>query len=65
MKSVLVIDDELQICESINMILEYEGYDVESTTSANDWLEKFSSKELNFLVKFVLSLIKLLSYMIK
>lgn len=47
MKSVLVIDDELQICESINMILEYEGYDVESTTSANEGLEKFSSKEFS------------------
>ena len=47
MKSVLVIDDELQICESINMILEYEGYNVESTTSANEGLEKFSSKEFS------------------
>ena len=47
MKSVLVIDDELQICESINMILEYEGYDVESAISANVGLEKFSSKEFS------------------
>ena len=47
MKSVLVIDDELQICESINMILEYEGYAVDSTTSANEGLEKFSSKEFS------------------
>lgn len=45
MKSVLIIDDELQICESINMILEYEGYDVEFTTSANEGLTKFSSKD--------------------
>jgi DNA-binding NtrC family response regulator len=45
MKSVLIIDDELQICESINMILEYEGYNVEFTTSANEGLEKFSSKD--------------------
>jgi DNA-binding NtrC family response regulator len=45
MKSVLIIDDELQICESINMILEYEGYDVEFTTSAIEGLEKFSSKD--------------------
>lgn len=45
MKSVLIIDDELQICESINMILEYEGYDVEFTTSANEGLAKFSSKD--------------------
>lgn len=45
MKSVLIIDDELQICESINMILEYEGYNVEYTTSANEGLSKFSSKD--------------------
>lgn len=45
MKSVLIIDDELQICESINMILEYEGYDVEFTTSAVEGLEKFASKD--------------------
>lgn len=45
MKSVLIIDDERQICESINMILEYEGYDVEFTTSANEGLTKFSSKD--------------------
>lgn len=47
MKSVLIIDDELQICESINMILEYEGYHVEFTTSANEGLNKFSSKEFS------------------
>ena len=45
MKSVLIIDDELHICESIKMILEYEGYDVEFTTSANEGLEIFSSKD--------------------
>ncbi|MCU0345119.1 MAG: sigma-54 dependent transcriptional regulator [Ignavibacterium sp.] len=45
MKSVLVIDDELQICESINMILEYEGYAVDYTTSANEGLDKFSAKD--------------------
>ena len=45
MKSVLIIDDEIQICESISMILDYEGYAVEFTTSANEGLEKFSSKE--------------------
>ncbi|MEO8232574.1 MAG: sigma-54 dependent transcriptional regulator [Ignavibacteriota bacterium] len=45
MKSVLIIDDEIQICESISMILDYEGYAVEFTTSANEGLEKFSSKD--------------------
>ena len=47
MKSVLIIDDEIQICESISMILDYEGYAVEFTTSANEGLEKFSSKEFS------------------
>jgi two-component system, NtrC family, nitrogen regulation response regulator NtrX len=47
MKSVLIIDDELQICESISMILEYEGYAVEFTTSAKEGLEKFSSKDFS------------------
>ena len=47
MKSVLIIDDELQICESISMILEYEGYAFEFTTSAKEGLEKFSSKDFS------------------
>ena len=47
MKSVLIIDDEIQICESIKMILEYEGYEVDFTTSATQGLEKFSSREFS------------------
>lgn len=47
MKSVLIIDDELQICESINMILDYEGYAVEFTTSATEGLVKFSAKDFS------------------
>ncbi len=47
MKSVLIIDDELQICESISMILEYEGYAVQYTTSANEGIEKFASNEFS------------------
>jgi two-component system nitrogen regulation response regulator NtrX len=47
MKSVLIIDDEIQICESIKIILEYEGYEVEFKTSAIEGLEKFSSKDFS------------------
>jgi DNA-binding NtrC family response regulator len=47
MKSVLIIDDEIQICESISMILDYEGYAVEFTTSAIKGLEIFSAKEFS------------------
>lgn len=34
MKNIYIIDDEQQICESIKMILEYVGYNVDYSTSA-------------------------------
>ncbi|MGA7837542.1 MAG: sigma-54 dependent transcriptional regulator [Ignavibacteriaceae bacterium] len=40
MNSVLIIDDEKEICESIKMILEYENYEVDYSTSANEGLSK-------------------------
>ncbi len=40
MKNILVIDDEVQICESIKMILEYEDYFVDYTTDPNQGLKK-------------------------
>lgn len=40
MKSILVIDDEKEICESIKMILEYEDYFVDYTTDAIKGLQK-------------------------
>ena len=45
MNSVLIIDDEKDICESIKMILEYEDYDVDYTTSAFKGLEILSEKK--------------------
>ncbi|MCS7052471.1 MAG: sigma-54 dependent transcriptional regulator [Ignavibacterium sp.] len=47
MKTVLIIDDEKEICDSISMILEYEGYLVDSTTSAIEGLNKFSEQEFS------------------
>jgi DNA-binding NtrC family response regulator len=44
MKPVLIIDDEKEICDSISMILEYEGYAVDSTTSAIEGLKKFNEQ---------------------
>jgi len=46
MNSVLIIDDEKEICESIMMILEYEGYKVDFSTTANEGLTK--AYESNF-----------------
>lgn len=40
MKSILVIDDELEICESIKMILEYEDYSVDYTTDSTKGVQK-------------------------
>jgi len=40
MKSILVIDDEKEICESIKMILEYEDYSVDFTTDSAKGLQK-------------------------
>jgi DNA-binding NtrC family response regulator len=40
MKSILIIDDERDICESIKMILEYENYFVDYTTDSLMGLQK-------------------------
>ncbi len=40
MNSILIIDDETDICESIKMILEYEGYNVEYSTRSVEGVEK-------------------------
>lgn len=47
MKPVLIIDDEREICDSISMILEYEGYAVDSTTSAIEGLKKFNEQDFS------------------
>ncbi|MCB0731041.1 MAG: sigma-54-dependent Fis family transcriptional regulator, partial [Ignavibacteriae bacterium] len=39
-KSILIIDDEKEICESLKMILEYEDYEVESSTDVELGLKK-------------------------
>ncbi len=40
MKSILLIDDEKEICESIKMILEYENYYVDYTIDSEKGIEK-------------------------
>lgn len=42
MRKILIIDDEREICDSISMILEYEEYDVDTTTSATEGLRLFN-----------------------
>ncbi len=50
MNSILIIDDEKEICESIKMILEYEGYSVAYSTSATEGISKLSSNNYSGLL---------------
>ncbi len=50
MKSILIIDDEREICESIKMILEYEDYYVDYTTDAFEGLSKIEYGEFSALL---------------
>lgn len=43
MNTILIIDDEKEICESIKMILEFEEYNVDYSTSGTHGLEKIIS----------------------
>ncbi|GAB6283466.1 MAG: sigma-54 dependent transcriptional regulator [Ignavibacterium sp.] len=48
--NILIIDDEKDICESIKLILDYEGYHCDYSTSATEGLEKIISQRLIDLV---------------
>ena len=50
MKSILIIDDEIEICESIKMILEYEDYHVEYTNYPSEGIEKLRSSKYDVLL---------------
>jgi DNA-binding NtrC family response regulator len=50
MNSILIIDDEIQICESIKMILDYEGYSVVYSTDALEGLKKISHNNFSALL---------------
>jgi len=50
MKSIIIIDDEIEICESIKMILEYEDYKVDYFTDANDGLKYLEFNEYSVLL---------------
>ncbi len=50
MNSIFIIDDEIEICESIKMILEYEDYHVEYSTNPNNGLENIRSSKYDVLL---------------
>ncbi|MFI5237600.1 MAG: sigma-54-dependent transcriptional regulator [Ignavibacteriales bacterium] len=50
MNTILIIDDEKEICESMKMILEYEGYSVDYSTSAIKGLNLVEEKQISCLL---------------
>lgn len=50
MNSILIIDDEIQICESMKMILDYEGYSSVYSTDANAGLKKIEQDNFSALL---------------
>ncbi|GAB4142486.1 MAG: sigma-54 dependent transcriptional regulator [Ignavibacteriales bacterium] len=47
---IFILDDEKDICESIKMILDYEGYDADFSTDSSNILELISSKQYQVLL---------------
>jgi len=50
MNTIFIIDDEKEICESIKMILEYEGYTVDYSTSALAGLKSMEENRISCLL---------------
>jgi DNA-binding NtrC family response regulator len=50
MNKILIIDDEVEICESIKMILEYEDYEVEYFIDANKGIEHLKENPFSVLL---------------
>jgi len=50
MSSILIIDDEKEICESIKMILDYEHYTVDYSTGAPEGIEKLFANKFSCLL---------------
>jgi CheY-like chemotaxis protein len=44
---VLVVDDEALVCESIRLLLAYDGHRVETACSGEEALKRFASEEFD------------------
>lgn len=47
---ILVIDDEEQICSLISMMLEENGYKVETANNGNEAIKKFTEKPFDLII---------------
>jgi CheY-like chemotaxis protein len=49
-RRILVVDDEPLVCESVAMLLNYEGHHVETAGSAEEALLKYSQTEFDVVI---------------
>lgn len=47
---IFILDDEIDICESIKMILDYEGYEADFSTESENFLDRLSSNQYQVLL---------------
>ncbi len=45
-KHILVVDDEPFVCESIKMLLAYDGHEVQTASSGSEALTRFDPKKI-------------------
>lgn len=50
MTSILIVDDERGMCESLSMLLRMEGFDVDFTTSPRDAIERLARRQPDVIV---------------
>lgn len=53
-KTVLVVDDEISILEPLSMLLEYEGFQVVSTTNGEDTFKKVAETKPDLILLDIL-----------
>jgi two-component system cell cycle sensor histidine kinase/response regulator CckA len=49
-KRILVVDDEPLVCESVCMLLTYEGHDVKTAASGEEALTKYTHAEFDVVI---------------
>ena len=49
-KRILVVDDEPFVCETVKLLLAFDGHAVETATSGKEALEKFSSGKFDLVI---------------
>jgi two-component system, cell cycle sensor histidine kinase and response regulator CckA len=49
-KKILVVDDEPFVCDTVKLLLAFDGHSVETALSGRDALEKFTSDKFDLVI---------------